>query len=530
MAYKKYIKKDGKIYGPYIYHSRRIDGKVISEYRGPSKLSYKKIFLAVFGVIFLAALIFFLVFSEKGITGEAVLDLDANYQQGSPLEGRLKLSLQEGELIPASSKLVFENNGNVFEYNLKDLISDEPAHGNFYIKGESVSGSGEGYGIAGRSETFPTVYFVLNILSEEESVAEQTTEPETTEAQQTETQETEASETENIIEPEPTETSETETAQEETPTTEAQTTEEITTESTEEQAQETETPQTEQTQEAPMTGNIISRFAGAISNFFLGLTMTGNVVVEFEKEVEGQVAAGKTFIYTLQEGERAEIKPRSVRTDSQQLSDDEVELRTEGSEVIVTTNYSEAAEGFGEEYLGSKNKELVIELSALNLILEQGDLKVSLVGSGNKILSLETLLEEGKVSANETISEKPISESEIPETNLTNENETGYETEKEIYVPELIVSLTEQERATLIKKFGNASVEVKETSKKGFITIKYELGEYQAEFNYDSNLSRETLELFKSRDMAKWLKDIAKSLSREPETEKEIREYTEKII
>ena len=37
MAYKKYIKRGGKIYGPYIYHSRRVNGRVISEYRGTGK-------------------------------------------------------------------------------------------------------------------------------------------------------------------------------------------------------------------------------------------------------------------------------------------------------------------------------------------------------------------------------------------------------------------------------------------------------------------------------------------------------------
>src|SRR3990167_5155872 len=37
MAYKKYIKRDGKIFGPYVYHSRKINGRVISEYRGKHK-------------------------------------------------------------------------------------------------------------------------------------------------------------------------------------------------------------------------------------------------------------------------------------------------------------------------------------------------------------------------------------------------------------------------------------------------------------------------------------------------------------
>ncbi len=482
MAYKKYIKKGGKIYGPYIYHSRRIDGKVISEYRGPGKLSYKKIFLAVFGVIFLVALIFILIFSEREITGKAVLDLDADYQQGSPLEGNLRLSLQEGELIPASSKLIFENNGNIFEYNLKDLISEELNEGNFYIKGAPISGSGEGYGIPGGREISPTVYFVLSILSEEKLDAEQTGEPETTEIPQTET---------------------------------------------------TETPQIEnttkeETQNISITGNVISRFAGAISNFFLGLGMTGKAVVEFEREVHGQVSAGETFIYTLHEGERAELKPRSVRTDSKQLSDNDVELKIEGNEIIVITNYSEIEKDFGEDYLGSRSKEIIIDISNLDLILEQGNLKISFIDSDQEIISLSTLLKEGEVDANETISKEPIQE--IPEPDLT--DETGYEVEEtEIYVPELILSLTEQERAILVGKFGN-TLKVKEAlPKRGFIKVIYEFSpEYSVEFNFDANLSREVLESFMDKKRTGWLKDIAKSLLEEPEPEEEFKEYTEDIF
>ena len=30
MAYERYIKKDGRVYGPYTYHSRKVDGKVVS--------------------------------------------------------------------------------------------------------------------------------------------------------------------------------------------------------------------------------------------------------------------------------------------------------------------------------------------------------------------------------------------------------------------------------------------------------------------------------------------------------------------
>ena len=454
MAYKKYIKKGEKIYGPYIYHSRRIDGKVISEYRGPEKLSYKKIFLAVFGVIFLTALIFILIFSEREITGKAVLDLNADYQQGRPLEGKLRLSLQEGELIPASSKLVFENNGNIFEYNLKDLISEELNEGSFYIKGALISGSGEGYGIPGGKETYPTVYFVLSILSEEKPTNLQI-----------------------------------------------------------------ENTTKEETQNISITGNVISRFSGAISNFFLGLGMTGKAVVEFEREIHGQVSPSETFIYTLNEEEKAEIKPRSVKTDSKQLSDNDIELKIEGDEVIVTTNYSEIGKGFGEDYLGSKSKEIIIDISNLDLILEQGNLKISFIDSDQEIISLSTLLKEGEVDANKTISKEP----EVPETDLTDEK--GYEIEEtEIYVPDVIIGLTEQERAILIEKFGNSFEGKRATYMNGFIRIRYELGEYWAEFNYDSNLSREILESFMDRDRTKWLMDIAKSLSEESEAEKELKE------
>ncbi|MBA7698934.1 hypothetical protein ES703_107618 [subsurface metagenome] len=250
--------------------------------------------------------------------------------------------------------------------------------------------------------------------------------------------------------------------------------------------------------------------------------MTGKAVVEFERETDGQVSAGETFIYTLQEGERAELKPRSVRTDSTQLSDNDIELKIEGNEVIVTTNYSEIGKGFGEDYLGSRSKEIIIDISNLDLILEQGNLRVSFVDSDQEIISLSTLLKEGEVDANKTISDEPIQE--IPETDLT--DETGYEIEEtEIYVPELIVSLTEQERAILVENFGN-TLKVKESPpKRGFINIRYEFSpEYWGESNYDSNLSREILESFVDRDMAKWLKEIAKSLSEEPETEGEVNE------
>jgi len=520
MAYKKYIKRGGKVYGPYIYHSKRIGGKVISEYRGQGKpeykLSYKKILLALFGVVVFAFLIYLLFFSEKKMTGEAVLNLDANYEQGEILEGKLKLSLQEGELIPASSKLVFESNGDIFEYELKNLVSEELKEGDFYVKGTSLSGSGEGYGIPGKKEAFSKVYFVLNILSEEEQSIEQESEQEQEEASQTESTEEQAEtfQTENITQEE-SEASQTESTEEQ-----AEAEEGGLIENPQETVESEETQETE-IQEAPVTGNVISGFAGALSNFFLGMTMTGKAVVEFEREVNGQVSVNETFVYELQDGERAELKPLSVRTDSKQLSDNDVKVRTENNKVIVTTDYYESVQGFGEEYLGSKSKELLIDISDLDLVLEQGDLRVRLVDSDQEIISLSTVLKEGELSANEAISE-PTSEN--PEQTVA--SETNQQEQTEIYVPELVIALTEQERVALLEEFGNASIKVEEAPpKRGFIKVKCELKDRFAEFNYDANLSKETLELFKERDIAKWLKEIAKSLFEQEEQKGEFTEY-----
>ncbi len=64
MVYQRYIKKNGKLYGPYTYHSRKVNGKVVSEYHGKYKnegsvkkyLSLNKYFLFLFISLFLLIL------------------------------------------------------------------------------------------------------------------------------------------------------------------------------------------------------------------------------------------------------------------------------------------------------------------------------------------------------------------------------------------------------------------------------------------------------------------------------------------
>ncbi len=79
MAYKKYIKRNGKLYGPYIYHSRRVNGKVISEYHGTvRKIDYKKFIFIFFGVLLISVLIYGVVSNRTRFTGKVTgLDVEA---------------------------------------------------------------------------------------------------------------------------------------------------------------------------------------------------------------------------------------------------------------------------------------------------------------------------------------------------------------------------------------------------------------------------------------------------------------------
>ena len=413
MAYEKYIRKDGKLYGPYIYHSRRIDGKVVSEYHGQKKLEYGK-FLWIIPLALLIILGVYLIGQrDKGITGHSVLDLNANYQEGQALEGGIKLSLQEGELIPASSFIIFENAGKKYEYLLNDLVSEPVTEGDFFVKGKNISGSGQGFGIPGIRDIYPEVYFILLISF-----------------QQAETE---------------------------------------------------------------------------------------GVLTESEREVQGSMSAGNTFTYTLQEGERAELKPRSVRTASGQLSEDSVFLTTEGNLVSVSTNYSEKEEGFGGSYSGEKIKELTINLNELNLLLEKGNLKVGILYEGEEIVSLQTMVGEGEVSVQETVPagvQPQTTEQITPASVNENANDTNItETKFNIIIP--AAELTAGEIAILEKEFGNISLQVKETkTKNGFIIIRYELREDTwVNYSYSSDLDNSTLNLFIQQDRIKWLKDLARKYS-----------------
>ena len=88
MVYKRYIKKGEKVYGPYSYHSKKENGKVVSKYIGKdsgkkiiNRKKFKK-FLISAVLILLLLLVGFLIFSlNSGLTGNVTLPAEKNYER-----------------------------------------------------------------------------------------------------------------------------------------------------------------------------------------------------------------------------------------------------------------------------------------------------------------------------------------------------------------------------------------------------------------------------------------------------------------
>jgi len=368
MVYKKYIKRDGKVYGPYSYHSIKKDGKVITQYLGlhedakPKKIKKKKLIsfkprnkkslkkFLLFGVGLVFVLGMFFLFSNLNLTGKVALSIDDVYRQGEVLEGNMNLVLEEGELIPALTKVLIEFEEVSYEYILSDLVNDNTTKGIFSIKGKDISGTGEGY--AG-DLVYPVVYFSLDIFGEVEEdltphpqdnattpqdiVTNQTiTTPETNESinQINTSQDTAINET--VIEP----------------------VEEVNEIIEEVEEIVEEEPVVEE--ETAITGNIVKKFVGKL---------TGEAVLS--SEVNGEVSFDKPFVYNLTEAQTATVVSSSQ----------DVELIVEDGRATVTTDF--VGEGKG----------ILIDLSELNIPVSQGKLKVSLFYNGTKLVSASEVLD-----------------------------------------------------------------------------------------------------------------------------------------
>jgi hypothetical protein len=465
--------------------------------------------LMVFAVIIL---IYGMVFFNNQITGKVSFELESVYEEGQALDGILKIALKEGELIPASSKIMLENAGEIYEYELNKYVSDDLSSGEFYVEGESFSGTGKGYGVKGEKTIYPTVYFTLDILTKSDTIDfDSSSENSSNESEEISEVSEEVSE--EIVEGESLEVLQEEVVEENNFPKQAS---EVAVESVKKIKKESEQKTSEES-EPTITGDIVSGFFKGVFNLFLRIT--GQVSLELENQIKGEVLIDEEFIYELKEGQTAEILSGSVKTNSKELSNNEIDLNVKGNKVIVTTTYSETEQGFGGNYLGNNaRKILTIDLSKLNFTAEPGELKVDLVYEDKEIISLTTSLVEGEISIeNETEENVTLNKTEVNLINITSENIT----ESNVSSINITSELTEEEREILINEFGDVSIEITKAEKTSQgINVRFEFKDFWVEHYYNSEISDEKLREQVERDKTNFLKDLVKKFTKQ-ETQKQ---------
>src|SRR3989344_1397748 len=464
-----------------------------------NNLPYKKIiyFLIIIAVFLL--IIFLLNYLAKSLTGKAVLGITTSYKENETLKGTLSLSLKEGELIPADSIVTIKMPSNSYNYKLSDLVTDETVNGNFYAEGSSLSGGGEGYGFSGKKKSYPDVNFTLKITktgSTSETSTGGTTE---TSSSNTTSETTTPEDNSSTLTSGTTETTTTETTT--TPATTSTTT--STTPTTETTSTIPTTPTTT-TPTIPTTETIkkeekaeekVEKKDEKSEEKKDEKTITGGVVAELTKEVEGKVSKNSPYTYQLEEGEDAEIDSSS----------EAVSISKQGNKISITTDYEKDEKGFGEQYLGnSADYKLNIDLSSLNRSEEAGELSVTVDYNSLNIASVSTTL---------SVENPEQTVTNVTTTNLTS-NISSNATNISIKTENLSdFSLTAEELFILKGKTGASSVEITKAEViNGRLFIRFEIGTYWLENSYDNTRDKEELNSEIELDRARWVKYLARAL------------------
>ena len=470
VVFKKYTYKKGKRYGPYLYENKRVNGKVVSVYLGhvikettrrflstekhKNKALLTGILIGALGVLLLLFFITQLVFP----TGKVSLDIKSEYKVGEELNGKLKLTLKEGELIPKDSKLVVSLGGNNLEFSISELIKSDVVIGKFYAEGITIFGGGDGYGIPGKRELYPEVDFELRIFDlvetvdgekEKEIIDESVNETE----EEVEKEKEEIDESVNEIEEEVEKEEDKEKFKGEIEEAEKEAEEEVKEAEKEEKKEDSreedvvkeENGKEGKSSEIDSGGGVESGEGDVSSGAESGetsdstsstispsstsgeeRTITGEAIAENEIIVSGKASKDNNFIYNLDEMQDVEIVSGSVKVNGSIIGDENVKLQVKDDKAEVSTDYKIIEEGFGEEFLGDKELKLEIDLSKFRLVVnESGKIDVKLVYDNTTLIDVSE--EIGVYGEEEIINETILNETEIlNETigNLTEENIT----------------------------------------------------------------------------------------------------------
>src|SRR3989338_483589 len=457
MSYKKYIKRGGKLYGPYIYESKRVGNKVISVYKGvasqekisirkPARFSRSFIIPVVSLLVIFALSLIILNLLNPGATGKVTLQFSPSYMQGEAISGALKLSLKAGELIPASTLVSATLAGEQRQFQLSDLLTQTATEGSFYVENMQLAGNGQGYGIPGEKKTYPDISFKLRISKEKAQEEEQPSQAEENAAEPEQTTETTAEQ--------PSEQEEqAETPQEQIPAEETPTAQPSESKKEEKQGQKQEkseekgkveespaaeqpSPASETPAESAAPAAPESAPAAESAPAHAESSPITGAVVENEKLIDAIVSEDSPFSYSLEQGETAEIVQGSIRVNGEKIDESALNLQMQGSSVSVTASYSETETGFGADFIGTETTTIEIPLSRMNLTAQEGTLSVSLSYANAEIIQASaeinveqpTLPEENISSPAENITEAnattPETNFTLPETNNTGQNIT----------------------------------------------------------------------------------------------------------
>ena len=402
----------------------------------------KKITKIISLSIIIIIVLFLIAYRETSLTSEVALDIKEKYKLGETIKGSLKIKISEGELIPTDSKVIINFSNQEKEFTLSELTNSKTINGKFYAQDTSISGEGEGYGNLGFITTYPEINFELLIYSpnkkesKEDRSNEENSEEEEEESEDSNKESDEESEDEgNEEESEDSENNmKTSTVKEEESDEES---EDEGNEEESEEPEETSEPKPEpEPDPSPITGASIS-----------------DLKTTSASTISGTVSKNKKFTYKKEKSQTAEIVSGSINVNGQEIEESNLKLKLQEREITVTTKYSVKQEGFGEEYLGKKKKQLSINLKKFNLIAKNNSIlniklayENEIIVEAEKAITIEEESETNETEINNTETNQTIINNTT--TNQTISNQTT--SNKTIKINDILVNLS-QEKAVLKK-------------------------------------------------------------------------------
>ncbi len=342
---------------------------------------------------------------NTSILGRTILEINSSLVLGEPILGQLAFNIKQGELVPLNSKIKIDYGNQSKLLNLRDLILDETISGEFYAEGVNLSGSGEGYGVIGSVVNYPNLTFDLLVYYGDDSDSETSNESDSGDSgdsssgevdvnvsdgnssisNETSSNESISESNETILESNETVVEGNESVQDEQNVSESE--EEVVVDNNS-SSSESEIVQEETAEASPQENEVV---------------LTGNVVSQDRQVISGVVSKGNNFEFNLENGQKAKILPGSVRVNGESLPESSIDLKVRNGKAIISTGYFVNEKGFGERFLGEYGLSLIVDLSKLELVAQEGDLVISLVYGDEVIASAsKNILLEEEIEVNES--------------------------------------------------------------------------------------------------------------------------------